>query len=322
MAGWRNLCGIAALGMLALTGSALAGRDFQAEASQLQRIEFEQGGLKREVWLGKPEGAGPWPLVLALHGGGGTALGMARLTGFTPLAKAEGFVVAYPDSGVKQWNDGRTDFKHAGSSHDDSAYLAALAQSLVSQGIADPQRLYVCGMSNGGFMSVRLACDHSDLFAAAGIVAATKVATYAYPKGQPIPICYIMGTADPLVPFGGGDIRIVPLGRSRGKVDGLEQALAFWRGRNHTQDPAQTEALPVRVADKTAVTFRRYAAGDQGAPVEAYIVAGGGHAWPGGWPYLGSWLIGVTSKNLDASQALWDFFKDKRLGSFRGKAAD
>ena len=299
--------------LLALAAAAHAGRDFAAEAKELKRTEFESGGLKREVWLGHPQGKGPWPLVMALHGGGGTALGMAHLTGFDGMVAGEGFLVAYPDSGVKQWNDGRTDFKHAASGHDDSAWLAALAGDLVAQGLADPHRLYVCGMSNGGFMAARLACDHADLFAAAGMVAATKVSTYAYPKGLPIPVCTVMGTQDPLVPFRGGEIRLVKFGRSRGKVESLEASLAFWRERNQAQAEATVENLPVLDAsDPCTVSRRFYGAGPGGAPVLAYVVAGGGHAWPGGWPYLGAWLVGVTSKNLNTSQALWDFFKDKR----------
>jgi polyhydroxybutyrate depolymerase len=267
------------LGLLCL---ALAGRgaaaDFDAEARELQRTDFDFNGTQHEVWLGAPAGRGPWPLVMALHGGGGVALGMARLSGFNALARSEGFLVAYPDSGVKAWNDGRTDFQDAASGHDDSAWLAALARDLVKRGLADPRRLYVCGMSNGGFMTVRLACEHPDLFAAAGVVAATLAKTYAPPPGAGLPICYINGTLDPLVPFQGGDIRVLRFSRSRGKVLGVEESLAFWRQRNGVSEAAADTLLPILDAsDATRVRWHLFSA--PGAfPVASYVIEGGGHA--------------------------------------------
>jgi polyhydroxybutyrate depolymerase len=303
-----------ALTLLALAAPLAGAEATSLELSSLQDRPFSHAGVTRSVpqWRPhplSPAGLGRVPLLLVLHGGGGTGLGMARLSGFTALAQREGFAVEFPDSGVKAWNDGRPDPSGKRPSTDDSGWLTALAQDAVAQGWADPKRLYVCGMSNGGFMTLRLACEQGATFAAFGSVAANGAGA-GCPDGPPVPLCLIAGTDDPIVPFGGGPIKLRRWGGARGVAEPFEGAVAFWARRDH----AGPEALPRELADAdpkdgTRVRLRRWPAGPGGADLQAYVVEGGGHAWPGGWAYLGRWLVGRTSRDLDASAALWDFFK-------------
>jgi polyhydroxybutyrate depolymerase len=280
----------------------------QVEGPRLKKSYFSHAGLKRYVLSYTPPGPGPFPLLLVLHGGGSVAEHMPRITGMHRLAELRRFICLFPDSANREWNDGRGGFLKPGTlAHDDSAWLAALAQSYASSGLADPARLYACGLSNGGFMTQRLACEHAGLFAAFGMVAATSPLGYARPGSRPAPICFIHGTLDPIVPYAGGDIHIWRFKKNRGTVLSLDQALAYWVSRNHS-GPGTSEELPdLDPQDQTRVRKLFWPAGPGGAPVLAYVVEGGGHSWPGGWK-LPEWLCGKTSRDLNASRALADFF--------------
>ncbi|HNV72206.1 MAG TPA: PHB depolymerase family esterase, partial [Candidatus Ozemobacteraceae bacterium] len=150
----------------------------QVEAyARAERRSLQFGPLTRTYELFVPKnvvGSSPVPLLLVLHGGGGTGRGMQYLTlgRFNELAEREGFVVAYPDGLKKNWNDGRdvpASEAHA-SKLDDVGFLKALIQKLQTELSIDPSRIYACGISNGAFMSARLAIEAPDVFAAVALV--------------------------------------------------------------------------------------------------------------------------------------------------------
>src|SRR3990167_7281010 len=107
----------------------------------------------------------PAPLVIVLHGGGGTAERMVRLTngGLNRTADREGFLVVYPNGIDKHWNDGRgadeTGWRPQGETVADVGFGSALIEDRVQRQNADPPRVYVTGVSNGGQMAHRLACE-------------------------------------------------------------------------------------------------------------------------------------------------------------------
>lgn len=286
--------------VLALTATAT----LQAQES---RQTFRHGERDRSYLLYVPTPAAPHarPLVLLLHGRLGDGAGMAKLTGFDALADREGLVVAYPDGIRRSWADGRgatpADQEHV----DDVGFLTALVREIEARELIDPARVYVAGMSNGGFMSERLACEASATFAAVGVVAATLGETLAAtckPR-RPVPIAYFNGTEDPLVPYAGGEI-----GGGRGRALGAEESVERWRRWNGCGAAPTTRALPENAHDATAVRERSWTACREGAAVVAYRIDGGGHSWPGGWQYLNAHLVGRTTHNLDANRALWELF--------------
>lgn len=126
---------------------------------------FQFGGLTRSYRLHVPP-AEPSGLVISLHGGGGTGAGQEALTDFDAVADAADLLVVYPDGYDKSWADGRgaspADRRHL----DDVGFLVALAAKLVHDFDIAPGHVFATGMSNGGFMSNRLACDRADIFAA------------------------------------------------------------------------------------------------------------------------------------------------------------
>ncbi|MGZ0170829.1 MAG: alpha/beta hydrolase family esterase [Planctomycetales bacterium] len=111
----------------------------------------------------------PLPLVFVLHGGGsGASRQLERFTKFNDLAKREGFITCYPDGYEGNWNDGRgVSFIKAHSENvDDVKFFRAMVDNVSKEPIVDRSRIFATGISNGGFMSHRLAAEASDVFAA------------------------------------------------------------------------------------------------------------------------------------------------------------
>src|SRR6267143_2117180 len=119
----------------------------------------------------KGEQAGP--LVVALHGRGGTGHRIVGLTHFDDVADAHGFLVAYPDGLNASWADGRGATPSDTDGIDDIKFLSELIRKLIRDYKIDSWRVFVTGISNGGFMSQRVACELSSQVAAVGVVAAT-----------------------------------------------------------------------------------------------------------------------------------------------------
>ena len=270
-----------------------------------------QDGRKRTLRVYVPPGhPGPLPVVLVLHGGGGNGGGMEWLTrhGFNRIADRDGALIVYPDGIDKGWNDGRSANRSAADAAvDDLAFLRALPAALAALHPVDRARLYVTGISNGGMMSYRLACDAADEFAAAAAVAANLSVELA-PRCQParaLPLLIMDGTDDPIMPWKGGTIRV--LWMARGTVLSVEDTAARWLALDRC---AAFVPLPVVTADPPDGTSAapRVAQCAAGAEVRLYEIRGGGHSWPRGEPYLGTVLIGHVSQALDANETIWSFF--------------
>jgi polyhydroxybutyrate depolymerase len=129
---------------------------------------------------------------------------------------------------------------------------------------------------------------------------------------RPISVLYMQGTEDPLVPIDGGNIGF-RRGRSRGRNISLADAARFWRVHNQISSPPLAEDLPGRVNDGTRVPREVWSGGRQNTQVVVYTIEGGGHTWPGGSQYLPAFVVGKVTRNLDATRAIWDFFKSQSL---------
>ena len=247
--------------------------------------EVVSEGLLRRFVLVVPESApDPAPLVVVFHGFMGNPAEIEETTGMSAVAAEEGFVVAYPE-GAGQPRRWRSDPRQGDL---DVAFVRDMV-ALVSSAVGiDPHRVYAAGMSNGGGMAARLACDASDLVASAGAVSG------AYPTGEcspgrPVPVVAFHGTADPIVPYEGWGA-LLPA---------AEDWAAAWAERNGC---GSDSGATVVTAD---VTRRHWGDCDAGADVVLYTVAGGRHAWPGSGRDTG-W--GGSTDSVDASSLLWEFF--------------
>lgn len=156
----------------------------------------------------------PIPLLIVLHGGGGTGKNMVKLTqgGFDKLSDKEGFVVVYPNGIEKHWNDGRsgeeTGYRVHKENLDDVGFISTLIDYLIKELNIDPKRVYVTGMSNGAIMSYRLACELTEKIAAIAPVTG-NMPQNIYPSCsplRPISVLAINNVNDPLMPWAGKDI--------------------------------------------------------------------------------------------------------------------
>ena len=243
------------------------------------------------------------PMLLALHGGSGTGAGVSALTHLNDLADREGVLVVYPDGLHKSWADGRgvTDADQQGI--DDVAFFRQLITNLQAQYAIDAHRIYVTGISNGGFMTQRLGCALADKIAAVVSVAATistNLAALCAPS-RPLPILYVLGENDPLVPYAGGVVN-----GNRGTALSAADSVATWAKLDGCIGAPTTRTLPDRVQDDTHVSETLYTNCQGSAQVGLYSVAGGGHTWPSGEQYLPVALVGRTTYQID-NDDLWAF---------------
>jgi polyhydroxybutyrate depolymerase len=252
------------------------------------------------------------PLVIALHGGGGTGKGVAKLTGFNAISDRENFIVAYPDGFEKHWNDSRgVQWQSQVENTDDVGFISALIDRLSDELNIDAKRVYVTGISNGGMMSHRLGCELSQKIAAIAPIASNIPVNQAsvWMPSRPVPVLIINGTDDPLVPWDGGDIHI---GKTTlGEVLSVADTVKFWVGKDQCSSvPAITQLPDEDPSDGTMVWKEIYSGCRDGVEVVLYAIEGGGHTWPGGLPHLPKFVIGKTSKEFNASEVIWQFFKE------------
>jgi polyhydroxybutyrate depolymerase len=236
--------------------------------------------------------------------------------GFDRMADKDGFIVVYPDGVELNWNDGRIDEEANDRAHreniDDIGFISSLIDFMIEGYNINPDRVYVTGISNGAIMSYRLACELSDKITAIAPVDGSipgKLLPRCSPI-KPVSVLAINNVNDPLVPFNGGEIfghfHMVKLGL----VLSANESVDYWVDQNKcATSPVISEEPDRDPKDGTRVTRKVFSGGIGGTEVILYSVDGGGHTWPGGFQYLPVWLIGKTSRDIDANEVIWEFFK-------------
>lgn len=261
-------------------------------------------GEEREYLLYVPasyDPATPTSLVLSLHGAAGWPALQRDVTGWNRLADEEGFLVVYP-SGVESEGPRVWRVEKGPGLAKDVRFFSDLLDRIESTYTVDRRRIYVNGLSNGGGMSFVLSCTLGDRIAAVGTVAAAQtLPPSACRDPRPVPLIAFHGTGDPIVPYEGGTSWIGPI-----DFPDVSMWTASWARRNGC------EPEPVESAPAADVTSRRYRGCGAGADVVLYTVHGGGHTWPGG-EVLPEWFLGPTTKTVDATRRMWEFFEKHPL---------
>jgi polyhydroxybutyrate depolymerase len=278
-----------------------------------------KGGLQelqvqgRKVLVHLPTGydaAKPAPLVLAFHGGGGHAEYMADDAKYGLQHKADeaGFVVAFPNGYSKlpggrfaTWNAGGCCGDARDRKVDDVGFARAVVTAIQARYSIDAARVFATGMSNGGMLSHRLACEAADVFRAVAAVAGTDATTSCTPS-KPISVLHIHAKDDDHVLFDGG--AGPGAFRDESKVmafTSVADTMSRWAQRDHCTAP------PQRTLDKPGAYCEAYSGCAGGAQVQLCVTASGGHSWPGadsvrrGKP--------AASRALDANDVIWRFFE-------------
>jgi polyhydroxybutyrate depolymerase len=125
---------------------------------------------------------------------------------------------------------------------------------------------------------------------------------------RPVSMIYMHGDEDPIVPFGGGHVALGPA--RGGLILSHQSALDAWIAIDHCNPEPIVTDMPDISKDGTTVTRYEYTEGMQGTAVTGYTIHHGGHTWPGGWQYLPPFLVGKTSRDIQASEVIWNFFKE------------
>ena len=157
-------------------------------------------------------------------------------------------------------------------------------------------------------MSLRMACEASEVIAGAGVMIASMPAKLDCAPTEPISVLIMNGTEDPLVPFEGGQVHFFR--QELGEVNSTPDTVAFWLDANQCDPNPLVERLPdLDTEDGTQVQLDTYAGCDGDVSVLMYTIEGGGHTIPGGTQYVPKIVIGRVSHDIHAAEAIWDFFE-------------
>ena len=251
-------------------------------------------------------------MLVVLHGRSSNGQRMADLTRFNLRADKYGFVVVYPEVRRKQWNylHGILGFKEQPN---DSEFLLKITKAIKSKYSIDNKRIYVTGISNGGFMVQRLACYAPEKFAAFASVAAGGYAampTECVNKG-PVNMLYMHGTADGKVPWEGLGITDDD-GNQQLVTMSIANSVKFWANRNQCSPDVASKEIPAK-GSSPGTRVKIFSSNDciGNAEVVLYAIIGGGHNWPGAPDIIPPSIAGQVNMDIHASDVIWSFFSTK-----------
>ena len=275
------------------------------------RVEIQVGNTKRFYLLhiprlyNKQKGS---PLVLAFHGGGGSAQNMK--VGYDILKKSdkEWFILAFPNGSsplkswaLATWNAGTCCGWSVRNQTDDVAFVRALIAQIKSE--YRVSKIFVMGMSNGAMMSYRLACDAADIIDGVGAVAGTDNTLSCNPK-ETTPIMHIHAINDDHVLYywGRGSWSISD---NEPEFVSVPATIDKWRRINSCTN------VSTQVQTGTGVTCIVYNDCISKSPVKLCTTDSGGHSWPGNGNKATprSDDKEPPSQAINATDALWSFFK-------------
>lgn len=303
-AGVRHKSVIMALmaGFLALSAPSVKAEIFE--------VNITSGRFERHYTLVLPENGGEGrrlPTMIVLHGSMMSSKSMRRIFDIEEIAEREGWAVVYPDAYGRVWNDGRTQDIDAPN---DVHFIVQLARHLVGRGIADPDRLYLVGLSSGGMLTFRVACEAPRVFAAYAALVANmpKDAMKRCRPGMGVPMLLINARhAKEPDTSGLSDWGVVQYASPAATTD-------FWRRNNGCDGPPQVKPMPDKdPSDGSTVTAEQHLTCTSGATVVSFMVENGSLLPPGVRIASRSPLLlfagGRPNGDISAAEISWKFFR-------------
>lgn len=285
-------------------------------------LKLSQGGIERTFTVHVPQppkdakrataAKKGLPLLLMLHGAGGSGDQAAQQTGWAAKADREDFVAVFPDAlpadpkrppgfltNPRFWSDGSGRGQAARGAVDDIGFLTAVLDTVEKRCNVDPRRVYLTGFSSGASMTfAAVASSLSKRVTAAAPVSGHFWVTGKKPE-RAVPLLFLIGTRDPLNPMEGGTAR-TPWGRPEVKPKVADTVAAWAKATGCPLEPA-----PLK--DENGVKAVAYGPGDNGAEFVFTTIEGLGHRWPGGKERLPERLVGPGTNKLNATDAIWTF---------------
>jgi polyhydroxybutyrate depolymerase len=281
-----------------------------------QAVTLTIDGLARTYIVHVPTGHDPsalLPVVIVFHGGGGTARAAMWETGWTDKADKEGFLAVFPEGtrpdpskparfigNPQTWNDGsKRDIGAVVRNAADVEFVRRMIEDLGTRFRIDKSRIYATGFSNGASMAFRVGRELPGTIAAIAPVAGSDWLEQEK-IDRPVSLLYITGTADPLNPMEGGEIRI---GRKKlGQKPPVREMINKWVRLLGCQSSSHV------VREEHPVKGVAHGPCKQGSEVILYTVEGMGHRWPGGKGLPPESIVGKGSDRLKATNLIWSFF--------------
>ena len=255
--------------------------------------EIHVDGARRTYRLFTPPSVGtddrPLPLVLALHGSGNTPESFVQATRLDRAASAGGFVVAYPEAVGLLWNGGFCCTAGRGDPAADVRFLERVITDVAAARRVDTTRVYAVGVSAGGIMAYRLACDLAGRIAGVASVGASMQLDDCQPS-RPVSVLAVHGTGDQLVPYAGGRV----IGAATRPAPPAPAVVERWAALNGCAAGSQEQS-------EGLVTTRTWPDCQGATRVRLVTVEGGGHTWftPD---------FGVPNGAVDATGVVVEFF--------------
>lgn len=244
-----------------------------------------------------------FPLVIALHGGGGSGSQFESQTGLTDKANAAHFIVVYPDGYLgplnnRSWNAGGCCGAAENENVNDIKFISELIDKLTGNYKINSKLIYVTGHSNGGMLSYRLASELSGNIAAIAVNSCSMVVTSAIHPSRPVPVLHMHSKLDTKVPFAGG------IGITGAYFPPVDSVLTVWAGINACNNTPHNISY-------TGYDFSEWTNCTGNTIIQLYLTNDGGHAWPGG--HSDNPDADASSTAINADNLLWDFFRQYQL---------
>ena len=267
-------------------------------------------GLARKYRVHVPTGydpATPAPVLFALHGGGGNMDYQAndQRYGLISTSEREGFIAVFPNGYSKlrsgkfaTWNAGACCGDARDKNIDDVGVIRRVVDDVTGKLNVDRNRFFAAGMSNGGMMSYRLACELSDTFSAIAAVAGTDNTTTCQPK-KPMAILHIHAKNDDHVLFNGG--AGPGAFRDESKITqftSVPATVSKWVASS------RCNPTPKRILEKPGAYCDLYSPCEANVSVQLCVTDTGGHSWPGGTKPRSE----SPSSAISANDVMWKFF--------------
>ncbi len=264
-----------------------------------EKIQIDS--IEREYVLFKPKQMKANAILFGLHGRGGTGEELMWKTEFNRLAEEQGFIVVYPSGINRAWRDGRK-LSEEDTKADDEKFLLTLKEKLEKE--FPIQKFFLFGYSNGGFMTQKMAFAHPTAFAGyASIVSTISENLNKEKPKQPVPVLFMSGTDDPIVPYKGGMIS-----GNKGIALGAEDTVKQWVKWNKCGIKPDAEIIN-QLNDGVKVFIHTYSNCKSGKPVRFLKLEGAGHGWPGKLEEEKQGF-GKFTTEINANAEVWRFFND------------